>query len=73
MFNVKDSIWLIGIIAAMFTTWGMASQRVTALEVDVSKLEQVVQTFTKMETRLAVIETEMKNMNFKLDEIRKKK
>ena len=73
MFNVKDSIWLIGIIAAMFTTWGMMSQRVTALEMDVSKLEQVVQTFIKIESRIAVIETEMKNMNIKLDEIRKKK
>ena len=73
MFSVKDSIWLIGIVAAMFTTWGMTSQRVTALEMDVSKLEQVVQTFIKIESRIAVIETEMKNMNFKLDEIRKKK
>ena len=71
--NFKDTLWFIGIVAALFTTWGMMSQRVTALETDVSQLEQVVQTFTKMETRLAVIETEMKNMNNKLDEIRKNK
>jgi|TARA_R110002074_G_scaffold20603_1_gene65044 hypothetical protein len=71
--NFKDTLWFIGIVAALFTTWGMMSQRVTALETDVSQLEQVVQTFTKMETRLAVIETEMKNMNSKLDELRKKK
>lgn len=71
--NFKDTLWFIGIVAALFTTWGMMSQRVTALETDVSQLEQAVQTFTKMETRLAVIETEMKNMNSKLDEIRKNK
>ena len=71
--NFKDTLWFVGIVAALFTTWGMMSQRVTALETDVSQLEQVVQTFTKMETRLAVIETEMKNMNSKLDEIRKNK
>ena len=71
--NVKDTVWLIGCILALGITWGMTSQRVTAMETDVSQLEQVVQTFTKMETRLAIIETEMKNMNNKLDEIRKNK
>jgi len=72
-FTFKDSIWFVGIVATIFTTWGMMSQRVTALETDVLQLEQVVQTFMKMDIRLAVIETEMKNMNIKLDEIRKKK
>tara|TARA_R110000765_G_scaffold24195_1_gene60829 strand:- start:260 stop:478 length:219 start_codon:yes stop_codon:yes gene_type:complete len=71
--NFKDTLWFIGIVAALFTTWGMMSQRVTALETDVSQLEQAVQTFTRMDIRLAVIETEMKNMNTKLDEIRKNK
>jgi len=66
-FNFKDSIWFIGIIIALGATWGMMSQRVTALEKDVGNIEEVIIMFTKMETRLAVIETEVKNINKKLD------
>ena len=68
-FNFKDSIWFIGIIIAMGVTWGMISQRVTALEKDVGTVEEAIMMFTKMETRLAVIETEVKNINKKLDEM----
>ena len=66
-FNFKDSIWFVGIIIALGATWGMMSQRVTALEKDVGNIEEVIIMFTKLETRLAVIETEVKNINKKLD------
>ena len=66
-FNFKDSIWFIGIIIALGATWGMMSQRVTALEKDVGNIEEVIIMFTKLETRLAGIETEVKNINKKLD------
>ena len=69
-FTVKDSIWLVGIVAAMFIAWGVMGQRVVALEKNVDKLEQAIITFAKMEVRLAVIETEVKNINLKLDEMR---
>jgi len=45
-------------------------QRVVALEKNVDKLEQAIISFAKMEVRLAVIETEVKNINTKLDEMR---
>ena len=69
-FTVKDSIWLVGIIAAMFIAWGVMGQRVVALEKNVNKLEQAIISFAKMQVRLAVIETEVKNINLKLDEMR---
>ena len=70
-FNFKDSVWFIGIIIAMGVTWGMMSQRVTALEKDVGNVESAIILFAKMETRLAVIETEVKNINKKLDDMSK--
>ena len=66
-FNFKDSIWFVGIIIALGVSWGMMSQRVTALEKDVGNVENAIIMFTKIETRLAVIETEVKNINKKLD------
>jgi len=66
-FNFKDSIWFVGIMIALGVTWGMMSQRVTALEKDVGNVENAIIMFTKIETRLAVIETEVKNINKKLD------
>ena len=66
-FNFKDSVWFVGIIIAMGVSWGMMSQRVTALEKDVGNVENAIIMFTKIETRLAVIETEVKNINKKLD------
>jgi len=69
--NIKDTVWIIGVILALGVTWGMTSQRISAMENDVDRLENALITFTKMETRLAVIETEVKNMNKKLDKIRK--
>ena len=65
--NIKDYIWIVGVIVALGATWGMTSQRVTAMEKDMDRIEQALITFTKMEIRLAVIESEVKNINKKLD------
>ena len=62
-FNFKDSIWLVGVILALGMTWGMTSQRISAMEKDVDRLEDALILFTKMESRIAVIETEVKNIN----------
>ena len=67
--SLKDMIWSIGIILALGVTWGMTSQRVTAMEKDVDRLEEALILFTKMESRIAVIETEVKNINKKLDRL----
>ena len=66
-FTIKDSIWIIGIFVALGVTWGMTSQRVTAMEKDMDRMEEAIITFKQMETRLAVIEVEVKNINKKLD------
>ena len=65
--NIKDTAWFIGIILALGITWGMTSQRISAMEKDVDRMEQALITFTKMEVRLAVIEAEIKNINKKLN------
>ena len=67
--SIKDTVWIVGIILALGVTWRMTSQRKSAMESDMDRLENALITFTKMETRLAVIETEVKNMNKKLDNI----
>ena len=69
-FTIKDSIWIIGVFLALGVTWGMPSQRVPAMEKDMDRIEQALITFTKMEIRLAVIESEVKNINKKLDGVR---
>ena len=66
-FTVKDSVWLVGVILALGVTWGMTSQRVNALEKDMDRMENALMTFTKIESRIAVIEVEIKNINKKLD------
>ena len=65
--NTKDTIWFIGVVLALGVTWGMTSQRISAMEKDVDRMEQAIVMFTKMEVRLAVIEAEIKNINKKLD------
>ena len=72
MFSIKDTVWLIGVAAAMFVSWGMMSQRVSAMEKDIDRMETVLMTFIKIETRIAVIETEVKNINNKLDTMKKR-
>ena len=69
--SIKDIVWVVGILIAMGATWGMTSQRVTALERDVDRIEQALIMFTKMDSRIAVIETEVKNINKKLDNMNK--
>ena len=72
MFSVKDTVWLFGVAAAIFLSWGMMSQRVTAMEKDGDRMETALMTFIKIESRIAVIETEVKNINKKLDDMKKK-
>ena len=64
---VKDTVWFIGVVLALGVTWGMTSQRISAMEKDIDRMEQAIVMFTKMEVRLAVIEAELKNINKKLD------
>ena len=65
--SLRDTVWIVGIILALGVTWGMTSQRVSAMEKDMDRMEQAIQLFTKIESRIAVIETEVKNINKKLD------
>ena len=67
--SLKDIIWSVGIILALGVTWGMTSQRVSAMEKDMDRMEQAIQLFTKIESRIAVIESEVKNINKKLDRL----
>ena len=67
--SLRDTIWIIGIFVALGATWGMTSQRINAMERDVDRLEEALILFTKMESRIAVIETEVKNINKKLDRL----
>ena len=65
--SLRDPVWIVGIILALGVTWGMTSQRISAMEPDMDRMEQAIQLFTKIESRIAVIETEVKNINKKLD------
>ena len=65
--NIKDIIWVTGILIAVGATWGMTSQRISAMEKDVDRLENAIILFTKMESSIEVIETEVRNINKKLD------
>ena len=69
--SIKDIVWVVGILIAMGATWGMTSQRVTALERDVDRIEQALIMFTKMDSRIAVLDTEVTNSNKKLDDMKK--
>ena len=67
--SIRDAIWVIGIFIALGATWGMTSQRINAMEKDMDRMEQAIQLFTKIESRIAVIESEVKNINKKLDRL----
>jgi hypothetical protein len=69
--TTKEFIWIAGILIALGSTWGMTSQRINAMEKDIDRVEDALILFTKMESRIAVIETEVKNINKKLDTIHK--
>ncbi len=64
---IKDTVWFVGVVLALGVTWGMTSQRISAMEKDIDRMEQAIVMFTKMEVRLAVREAEIKNINKKLD------
>ena len=65
--SIRDIMWILGIFVALGATWGMTSQRITAMERDIDRIEEALILFTKMEARIAVIENEIKNINKKLD------
>jgi|TARA_R100000655_G_scaffold59940_4_gene98369 hypothetical protein len=67
--SLRDTVWIVGIILALGVTWGMTSQRISAMESDMDRMEQAIQLFTKIESRIAVIEAEVKNINKKLDRL----
>ena len=67
--TLKEFIWVAGILIALGSTWGMTSQRINAMEKDIDRVEDALILFTKMEARIAVIETEVKNINKKLDNL----
>ena len=69
--TTKDLIWIAGILIAMGSTWGMTSQRVTAMEKDMDRMETAIIMLSKMDSRVAVIESEVKNINKKLDDMKK--
>ena len=69
--SFKDVIWVAGILIMMGATWGMTSQRINAMEKDMDRIEEALIMFTKMDSRIAVIETEVKNINKKLDDMKK--
>jgi|TARA_R100000084_G_C4600960_1_gene123190 hypothetical protein len=69
--SIKDVIWVAGILIMMGATWGMTSQRINAMEKDMDRIEEALIMFTKMDSRIAVIETEVKNINKKLDDMNK--
>ena len=67
--SLRDTVWIVGIILALGVTWGMTSPRINAMEKDMDRMEQAIQLFTKIESRIAVIEAEVKNINKKLDRL----
>tara|TARA_A100001201_G_scaffold110769_2_gene94735 strand:+ start:151 stop:369 length:219 start_codon:yes stop_codon:yes gene_type:complete len=66
-FTFKDIVWIVGVFVALGVTWGMTSQRVTAMEQDMDRMEEAIQMFVKIEARIAVIENEVKNINKNLE------
>ena len=65
--SIRDAIWVVGIFIALGATWGMTSQRVSGMEKDMDRIEEALMMFTQIEIRIAVMETELKNINKKLD------
>ena len=65
--NVKDYVAVIASLVALGIAWGMTNQKVYAMEKDMDRMEQALMMFTQIEIRIAVMETELKNINKKLD------
>lgn len=68
--NVKDYVAVIASLVALGIAWGMTNQKVYAMEKDMDRMEQALMMFTQIEVRIAVMETELKNINKKLDDKR---
>ena len=49
----------------------MTSQRINAMEKDMDRMETAIIMLSKMDSRVAVIESEVKNINKKLDDMKK--
>ena len=65
--NMKDYIAVIGGLLTLGVMWGMTNQKVLAMEKDMDRMEEALMMFTQIEIRIAVMETELKNLNKKLD------
>ena len=65
--NMKDYIAVIGGVLTLGVMWGMTNQKVLAMEKDMDRMEEALMMFTQIEIRIAVMETELKNINKKLD------
>ena len=66
--NVKDYVAVVASLVALGIAWGMTNQKVYAMEKDMDRMEQALMMFTQIEVRIAVMETELKNINKKLDD-----
>jgi hypothetical protein len=64
---MKDYIAVIGGLLTLGVMWGMTNQKVLAMEKDMDRMEEALMMFTQIEIRIAVMETELKNINKKLD------
>ena len=65
--NMKDYIAVIGGLLTLGVMWGMTNQKVLAMDKDMDRMEEALMMFTQIEIRIAVMETELKNINKKLD------
>ena len=50
--SIRDAVWITGIFIALGATWGMTSQRVSAMEKDMDRIEEALMMFTKIEVRI---------------------
>ena len=65
--NLRDYFAVGAALLALGVAWGMTNQKVYAMEKDMDSMEQALMMFTQIEIRIAVMETELKNINKKLD------
>jgi len=65
--SMKDYFAIAGALLALGVAWGMTNQKVAAMEKDMDRMEEALMMFTQIEVRIAVMETELKNINKKLD------
>ena len=66
--NLRDYFAVGAALLTLGVAWGMTNQKVQAMEKDMDRMEQALMMFTQIEIRIAVMETELKNINKKLDD-----